>query len=90
MDGFTIFWALWLLTGVVAYAGTLAYFQTEFPMFRDVGDFLLAVMTGVMGPWGIVITFCFGGGFKHGLQFIPKRAMSWDEYYSQRRGDPWS
>ena len=89
MDGFTIFLAIWAVTGVLAYGGTLAYFQTEYPMCRDFGDFLIAMMAGVMGPWGIVVVFCCGEGFKHGLQFIPKRALSREEWREQG-GDPWN
>lgn len=64
--------ALWLITGVVNYGGTFAFFQREFPnsareSYRE--DMLFAALMSLSGPFAFLASFLFSGFYKHGFKF---------------------
>lgn len=64
--------AIWLSSGALTYAITLAYFQREFPLlakeeYRE--DLGFAVLGGLIGPATIIPALCMSGFAKHGLKW---------------------
>ena len=60
----------WLLSGALAYTGTVAYFRKEFltgDNYRmDIG---LGVFLGLLGPLGLLVVTLESDFFKHGLMW---------------------
>ena len=63
----------WLLCSVIAYAGTFAYWQREFPILGSIqkkdNQVFSAILGFVGGPITLVATFIATGGYKHGFLF---------------------
>lgn len=63
---------LWVGCGAVAYAGTLGYFQRNYPRLAERyywRDVAFATFIGLCGPMGLIAVSISSHGFKHGLQW---------------------
>lgn len=63
--------AIWIVCGVLAYGFDFAYWQRHYPSLADrdrKADRFNALMTGCLGPIGLIAIF-LQGGHKHGMKF---------------------
>lgn len=67
----------YILSGILGYGLTLAYFQGEFPQLRGKGEVWLSIVTGLVGPIGLIVALLHSEGIKHGIQFLPKDREPW-------------
>ena len=62
----------WLLCSVIAYAGSFAYWQGEYPFQEDErksGNMRFSIMWSLAGgPISLVVSFLGTGFYKHGLR----------------------
>lgn len=71
MDWLTVLAIVWVLCGVLAYGLNLAYFQRRFELLaeeRHSIDVINSVLTGIMGPIGLLSTLLVCG-FKYGFMW---------------------
>ena len=62
--------AFWVACGVIAYGGTIAYFQNQYWDVRDGRrDRGLALFMFLCGPMGLLIVALSAGRFRYGLQW---------------------
>lgn len=67
---------IWIISGIFAYAGCLAYFEREFPAMTHMQKketLCFAFLLGAFGVLGLVVTLLKSGLFKHGLLFWPEK-----------------
>lgn len=71
---FVIASSVWVMCGVLAYAGTLGYFQGRYPTVRDAeGDFMTAMQMAFLGPIGLAVSAFKANCFlRYGLKIIPE------------------
>ena len=65
----------WAVCGVLAYGFTFAFLQRGWPASAKenaTGDWLLAMVTGAIGPYGLLIILLYGG-FRHGLKWTASK-----------------
>ena len=68
--------AIYLGCGVLAYKGTFAYFQHEYPGIAEKhrrDDMGIALLLAVLGPVGFFIGAVLLGLFKHGFSTGPRK-----------------
>lgn len=68
----SLFLAIWLISGIVSFFGTVTYFQKEFPQVterqkrEDMGmAILFSFFVPIIGP---ICLFAVSGFFKHGFK----------------------
>ena len=63
---------IWLICGILTYGITFAYMQEEYPLVAEIGyeaDRNFAILLGICGPIGLLVSFFRSGFAKHGLKF---------------------
>lgn len=69
-----IFVLVHLICGILAYGGTLAYFQRKYETVSSYADAGIAFWMGLLGPIGLAITFLSSNFFAYGLKFVPENS----------------
>jgi hypothetical protein len=69
---------LWIPCSILAFGMTLAYFQREYPIFRNLpgeytDDLFVAWFTALLGPVGPLVAISQGWKRSHGLMYRRKK-----------------